>query len=60
MVKTIIYATSSKILDTACPPASPEGEADGGQAETSIQHLIHNRSTMCYPYFCHKKHKNNY
>jgi hypothetical protein len=22
------------------PPASPEGEADGGQAETSIQHLL--------------------
>ena len=25
--------------------------AGGRQAETSIQHLIHNRSTRCYPYF---------
>ncbi len=52
-----VYARVGKILDTGClmldkigiitfkdpvsPPASPEGEADGGQAETGIQHLLH-------------------
>jgi hypothetical protein len=33
------------------PPASPEGEADGGQAETSIRHLLLKGSTMCYQCF---------
>jgi hypothetical protein len=33
------------------PPASPEGEADGGLAETSIQHLLQKGNTICYKYF---------
>jgi hypothetical protein len=48
------------------PPAANHREADrheragGGQPETSIQHLIHNRSTRSYPYFSPQKRKNNY
>jgi hypothetical protein len=55
------------ILDTGCsmldkirtntfkgpvsPPASPDGEADGGQAATSGQHLLHNDRTIRYLFF---------
>jgi hypothetical protein len=33
------------------PPASPEGEVDGGQAETGNQHLLLKGITMCYQCF---------
>jgi hypothetical protein len=32
--------------DPVSPPASPEGEADGGQAETGIQHHLQNSTTI--------------
>jgi hypothetical protein len=67
VLKTNVYVRVGKILDTGClmpdkiriitfknpvsPPDSPEGEADGGQAETSIQHLLHKGSTICYQCF---------